>query len=68
MKPQSVPPWAKETTGTGTRYAALTRAIRANENRARYARDAQERAHYLEANQVLERKRAQLAPAERKTP
>ncbi|MBF0809399.1 hypothetical protein E4U03_12410 [Rothia nasimurium] len=63
MKPQSVPPWAKETTsGLYTRYMALTRAIRANDNRAMHARDAQERAHYLAANQVLEKKRAQLAP------
>ena len=61
MKPQSVPPWAKETTaGTYTRYMALTRAIRANDNKARYARDAQERAHYLDANQELERQRAKL--------
>lgn len=61
MKPQSVPPWAKESTGLYTRYMALTRAIRANDNRARYARDPDERAHYLEANQVLEKKRAELA-------
>lgn len=61
MKPQSVPPWAKETTaGTYTRYMALTRAIRANDNRALHARDAEERAHYLEGNRVLEQKRAKL--------
>ena len=58
MKPQSVPPWAKETTaGTYTRYMALTRAIRANDNKARYA---EERAHYLAANQELELQRAKL--------
>ena len=61
MKPQSVPPWAKETSsGTYTRYMALTRAIRANDNRVRYARDAEERAHYLAANQELEHQRAKL--------
>lgn len=60
MKPQSVPPWAKETTGIYTRYMALTRAIRANDNKARYARDAEERAHYLAANQELELQRAKL--------
>lgn len=60
MKPQSVPPWAKETTGLYTRYMSLTRAIRANDNRARHARDAEEKAHYLNANQKLERQRAKL--------
>lgn len=67
-RPKTRLPWTQQTSDKKFKKALLTRAIRANENRARNTRDPEERAHYLEANQVLERKRAQLTPAERKTP
>lgn len=46
-RPKTRLPWTQQTTGTNARHAALTRAIRANENRAKHTRDPEERAHYL---------------------
>lgn len=46
-RPKTRLPWTQQTTDTNFKKALLTRAINANLNRAKHARDPEERAHYL---------------------
>lgn len=46
-RPKTRLPWTQQTSDTKFKKSLLTRAIRANENRARNTRDPEERAHYL---------------------
>lgn len=59
-RPKTRLPWTQQTTDTKFKKSLLTRAIRANENRARHTRDSEERAHYLTWARRLIKERAKL--------
>lgn len=58
--PQTRWPWAQQTIGAKARHAALTRAIRANLNRARHTRDPEERDYHLTWARRLIKERERL--------
>ncbi|WP_237220418.1 hypothetical protein [Rothia nasimurium] len=58
--PQTRWPWAQTSTDTNVKKALLTRAIRANLNRAKHARDTEEQAYHLAWAQRLIKERNKL--------
>lgn len=58
--PQTRWPWARASTDTNVKKALLTRAINANLNRARHARDTEEQAYHLAWAKTLTQARDRL--------